>query len=109
LSWLSRQSGPDGRDDQTEQVGVGAADQRERGTLILGDGLAALTGLGFNLQGDIGHFDGGLSGANLEGQVDALAAAYGDGDIVCDGLSEAGGTGGDGIDADAKGRDLIVA
>jgi len=39
--------------DQAEQVGVVAGDKRKRFTLVVGDDLAAFTGLGLKLEGDV--------------------------------------------------------
>ena len=98
-----------GAGDKAEEVGVVAADEREGCALIVGDGLAALAGLGFKLEGDVGDFDGGLGRAYVEGEVDALASADGDGDVVGDGVWKAGGGGGDGVNADAEGGNFVVA
>ena len=46
-----------GAGDEAEEVRVVAGDEREGGALVLGDGLAALAGLGFDLEGDVGDFD----------------------------------------------------
>ncbi len=61
------------------------------------------------MEGDVGDFDGGGGCAYFEGQVDALASADRDGDVVGDGFGEASGSGGDGVDTDVDGRDLIVS
>ena len=77
--------------------------------LVVGDGLAAFTGVGFDLQSDVGDLDRGLGGSDLESEIDALAGADGDGDVLGDGIRESGSAGRDGVDAGAQRRDFVVA
>ncbi len=51
--------------DDAHVVGIVAGDERHGRGLIVADGLAAFTGVGFELERDVGDLDGGLGGTDL--------------------------------------------
>jgi hypothetical protein len=75
-----------GAGDETEEVGVVAADEGQGGGLVASDDLAALAGLGLDLESDVGDFDGGGGRADLQGEVDARTSTDGNGDVVSQGV-----------------------
>ena len=94
---------------QAQQVRVVSIHQRQGFRLVIGDGLIALTRLGFYLQGNVGDFDCSLGRAHLQAQVDALAVADRDGNVLRDRFREARRACRNAIHADAQLRRIVVA
>ena len=61
--------------DHRQKIGEVAADQRQCLSLVSGNRLPALAGLGIDLQGYAADFHGGGGLANFESEVDVLAHA----------------------------------
>jgi hypothetical protein len=73
-----------------QEVRIVTAHQRQRFGLILGNGLAPLARIRLKLQSHIGDLHGGLRLPNLQFQIDALAAAYRNRDVLRNGLGVIG-------------------
>ena len=93
---------------QAYQVRVVAGDKGQRLALVVGDGLAAFASLGLKLQGDVADFDHGFSSADPQRQVDALASADRDGDVIGHRIGEALGARRDCVDTNTKRWDFVV-
>ncbi len=96
--------------DQSQQIGVIAAHQREGFGLVPGNRLPAFTGFSFDLQGNVADLNGGGAGlAHGQGEVDVLTSAHRDRDIFGDGRGKIRRSSLYGIHASAERRSFIVA